>query len=252
MRTLHAEAILLDVLDLHERDRIVAFLTREHGKKRGVARGARAKHSRYAGVLQPLAKVRITWFEREGLELVRVRDVDLLRPARRLQEDLEGLLLGGYLADHAAQFAQEGEESELLFRLLDATLEALAAGVDRDLAARYFEAWVLRLAGLSPAPVECPECGRPFGADGAVLRAGEPGLVCPACGGADPGGFAVSAATLEFLRRIGRQALPAMAGDPPPPAALRQAEELASRVRRAFLHHDLRSYEVMRRTLGSL
>ena len=40
---------------LHDRDRIVTFLTREYGKKRGVARGARVKHSRFGGQLQPLA-----------------------------------------------------------------------------------------------------------------------------------------------------------------------------------------------------
>ena len=46
-----AEAILLDVVDLHDRDRIVTFLTRERGKLRGVARGARRKYSRFAGQL---------------------------------------------------------------------------------------------------------------------------------------------------------------------------------------------------------
>jgi DNA repair protein RecO (recombination protein O) len=56
---LASEALLLDVAELHDRDRIVTFLTREHGKKRGVAQGARRKYSRFAGQLQPLAKVHL-------------------------------------------------------------------------------------------------------------------------------------------------------------------------------------------------
>ena len=65
MRSLSAEALLLDVFDLQERDRIVSFLTAQWGKKRGVARGARAKYSRFSGQLQPLAKIAV-WDSRVG------------------------------------------------------------------------------------------------------------------------------------------------------------------------------------------
>ena len=155
-----AEALVLDVADLHEYDRIVTFLSPEQGKKRGVAQGARRKYSRFGGQLQPLAKVTVTWFEKEGRELVRIRSVELERSASRLQQDLEGILLGSYLADHMLEFAQENEASDLLYRLLDSTLEALMEGVDRPLATRFYEAWMLRLAGIFPAPRECPQCGR--------------------------------------------------------------------------------------------
>src|SRR5947209_18409558 len=107
MHLFTAEALVLDVFDLHDRDRIVTFLTREQGKKRGVARGARTKYSRFAGQLQPLAKVLVTWFEKEGQDLARVSSVELVRPADRLHADLDGILTGCYLADHAIEFAQE-------------------------------------------------------------------------------------------------------------------------------------------------
>ncbi|MFP3942181.1 MAG: DNA repair protein RecO, partial [Thermoanaerobaculia bacterium] len=106
MRSFSGEALILDVFDLHEKDRIVTLLTREVGKKKGVARGARRKYSRFAGQLQPLARIQVRWFEKEGRELVRIGDVDLLRPADRLQRDLEGILLGGYLAEHLVEFVQ--------------------------------------------------------------------------------------------------------------------------------------------------
>src|SRR6185295_15497988 len=76
-----AEALILSVADLHDRDRIVVFLTRDLGKKRGVAKGARTRHSRYAGQLQPLAKVQVTWFAKEGAELARISSVELVRAA---------------------------------------------------------------------------------------------------------------------------------------------------------------------------
>jgi DNA repair protein RecO (recombination protein O) len=245
-----AEALILDVTDLHDRDRIVTFLTREYGKKRGVARGARVKHSRFGGQLQPLAKVEVTWFEKEGSDLVRLSTVELVRTAHPLQTDLEGLLLGSYLADHLLEFAQEQEASDHLFRLLDSTLEALLAGVDRDLATRYFESWVLRLAGVFPSPHSCPSCGGPFPPEGAILPRGGETLLCFECGGVI--GLRISAATLDFLRRIGREGLPAAAGNPPAFAVLRQVEDLCAQVRRHFLQRELRSYDVIQKTLARL
>lgn len=246
MSLITSEALLLDVLDLHDRDRIVTFLTREQGKKKGVAKGARTKHSRFSGQLQPLSKVQITWYEKEGRELGRISSVETVRPAHRLQEDLDGLLLGSYLVDHLLEFSQENEPSDLFFRLLDATLEALLAGVDRDLAARYFEVWILRLAGVFPSPHECPACGRPLAGWATLPAAGET-LLCLDCGG--QGGLIVRPETLELLRRIGRLSLPKTAEEPPTPQALRQLEEVSARIRRHFLQRELRSYEVIQKTL---
>lgn len=247
-----SEALILDVQPLQDSDRIVTFLARDAGKKRGVARGARRPHSRFAGQLQPLAKARIHWFEKGGRDLGRISGVELLRPAARLQADLDGILLGSYLVDHLLEFAQEGEPTDLLYRLLDATVEALLAGVDRDLAARYFEAWILRLTGIFPPPVECPSCGRPFPPAGALVPPGGEGLICPDCAGAAteaPGSLAAGPEVLAFLRRIGSQSLAAVAREPPAAATLRRVEQLCARVRRQFLQHELRSYEVIQRTL---
>lgn len=249
MSLITSEALILDVLDLHDRDRIVTFLTREHGKKKGVAQGARTKHSRFSGQLQPLSKVQVTWYEKEGRDLGRISTVELVRSAHRLQEDLEGLLLGSYLADHLLQMAQENEASDLFFRLLDSTLDALLAGVDHDLAARYFEVWILRLAGVFPSLQECPSCGRPVEGFAALPPSGET-LLCLDCAG--QGGLIVRPETLDLLRSIGRLSLPRMAETPPARQALRQLEEVSARVRRNFLQGELRSYDVIQKTLGGL
>jgi DNA repair protein RecO (recombination protein O) len=248
MRRLAGEAILLDAFDLHERDRVVTFLTAEWGRKRGVARGARAKYSRFAGQLQPLSKVAVHWFEKEGRDLVRIESIELVRPCRALLEDLEGILLASYLAEHLVCFAQENEDSESLYRLLDGTLGWLEQGVDRDLAARYFEVWVLRLAGIFPPPRECAACGRSLddGGGAALERAG-PEIRCREC---TPGREAqVSAPVITFLLETARQTPPAMGGQAVPGAVLREVERVCAQVRTSFLHQELRSYQVMQATL---
>ena len=147
-----AEAFVLAVADLQEADRVVEFLARDEGRRRGVARGAKRRFSRFAGELQPLSRVRIEWFEKEGRDLARISSVERAPGAAAPPGDLEGLLVGAYLAETAATFAPEREPAAALFRLLDATLAALAAGGDRRALVRYFESWVLRLAGVFPAP----------------------------------------------------------------------------------------------------
>ncbi len=250
MHSSSAHGLLLDVFNLQERDKIVSFLTAEHGKKRGVAQGARTKFSRFAGQLQPLAKVAITWFEKEGRDLVRISDVELVRPASALQSDLEGILLGSYLAGHIMEFAQENEDSATSYRLLDATIEALLGGCDRGLAARYFEVWVLRLNGIFPTPKECPLCGRAI-EDQVVFLESEAALVCPSCSEGHRR-IDVGPAELEFLWRSARENLEQMSKRPTAPAALAKIEMLCARVRRNFLQSELKSYRVMKETLASI
>ena len=248
MRLLSDEAILLETSDLQEGDRLVSLLTRHHGRKRGAARGARRRYSRFAGQLQPLAKVHVTWLERDDRDLVRVRGVEMLRPSHRLQDDLEGILLGCYLAEHALVLAPENAADETFYRLLDSTVEALLAGVDRSVAARYFEWWALRLAGVFPPPRECPLCGGDL-TGGAVLPRGGDGLVCRGCAGAGAG-LTLPAEIVGFLLRVAREPLAAVAASAPAPEVLGRLEQVSGEVRRSFLQHELKSYVVMQRTLA--
>ncbi|HVS02050.1 MAG TPA: DNA repair protein RecO [Thermoanaerobaculia bacterium] len=250
MRLASGEALLLEVADLQDGDRIVGFLTRREGRKRGAARGARRRYSRFAGQLQPLAKVHVAWLERDDRELVRVREVEMLRPAHRLYGDLEGILLGCYLAEQVQVFAPENDGDEVLFRLLDSTVDALLAGADRGVAARYFECWLLRLAGLLPSARECSACGGDLGG-GAVWPRGGEGLLCRRCGGG-PASLAVDPEVLAFLLLVARTALPALAADGVPTAVLGRVERLCGEIRRGFLHGELKSYEVMQRTLAGV
>lgn len=245
-----SDAILLDVRELGEVDRLVVFLSRLRGKKRGVAKAARRKYSRFAGQLQPLARCRIGWVEREGAELVRIRELELTATSVRLQRDLEGILIGSYLADQVDALAPENQADDPLFRLLESTLGALEGGIDRDLATRYFEVWVLRLSGVFPAPEICPGCGGEL-TDPVLPRGGE-GLVCGTCAAGRGVEVALSPEAVELLRAIGKHSLPATERlGVATQAALRQLEAVAAGIRRHFLERELRSYEVMKRTLAA-
>src|SRR6476659_6327145 len=58
-----ADSFILGTYPLRETDRIVSFMTRENGKKRGVARGARRAKSAFGGTLEPMPEARIVYDE---------------------------------------------------------------------------------------------------------------------------------------------------------------------------------------------
>src|SRR5258706_8618594 len=66
------DALILRTYKLGESDRIVVFLTRDRGKKRGVAKNARQSRRRFGGALEPMTCGRVGYLERERRELVRL------------------------------------------------------------------------------------------------------------------------------------------------------------------------------------
>jgi len=145
-----ADALILRTYKLGEADRIVVFLTRDRGKKRGVARGARRPKSNFVGALEPLTHVRVAYFEKERRELVNLNYSEVSRSALS-SGTIEGLGCAAYFAELIDEWAAESHEDERLYRLGVSMVEALADGVPPEPLTRYFEFWLLSLQGVYPA-----------------------------------------------------------------------------------------------------
>jgi len=143
------EALVLRTYKLAEADRIVVFLTRDRGKKRGVAPHARRPRSRFTGALEPLTEVRVAYFERERRELVSLNYAETVR-SPLASADPESLAYSHYFAELIDAWAADADPDERLFRLGCSVLDALATGTDANALARYFECWLLRLQGVYP------------------------------------------------------------------------------------------------------
>jgi DNA repair protein RecO (recombination protein O) len=141
------DALILRTYKLGESDRIVVFLTRDRGKKRGVAKNARQSRRRFGGALEPLTCGRVGYFERERRDLVRL---DYVEQRRSPLSAADGDALGyaEYFAELIDEWAQEGDPSETLYRLGVSMVESMAKGVPIEPLARYFEYWLLRLQGV--------------------------------------------------------------------------------------------------------
>jgi DNA repair protein RecO len=185
------DALILRTYKLGESDRIVVFLTRDRGKKRGVAKNARQSRRRFGGALEPLTYGRVGYFERERRELVSLNYVD---PARSPLSALDGEALGyvEYFAELIDEWAQEADPNETLYRLGASMVDALAVGVPIEPLARYFEFWLLRLQGVYEVDARLSGAAREFLA--AAREVSPFGL----------GGVAVTAPTLRELEAAHR------------------------------------------------
>lgn len=241
-----AEALILRTYRLGEADRIVVFLTRDRGKKRGVARGARRVRSRFLGTLEPMTLGVVRYFEREHRDLVRVDEVTLSRSAFAVASG-EALGYLGYFAELIDEWAPEASPDERLFRLGASVVEALVAGAPVDRVARFFEYWVLRLQGVYPSFTTCAWCGSNLLSGGAVVSPSDRVFVCRRCSGSgasSPGTVSVEA--LAFLTAV-RNRQPRRLGAVPLSArASRELQTAHLALISAHLEKNLKSARVLR------
>jgi DNA repair protein RecO (recombination protein O) len=233
------EAIILHTHAARERDKLVVFLTPDHGKRKGWAYGARGIRSRFGASLEPLAKVRIGYVEREAEEVVRIESVDLIRSLFPAQQQLVPSIAATYIAEMVDIFAPANDPAELIYRLLDRTTEALLAGASPMAVVAYAEIWMLRLGGVLPSLRDCMNCGAPLGRP---LRFDEPlqGFVCDACAGRDT--VTIDNDVADALNAILRRPVDELRA---PDAILFEIRSLAGALRRYFLGHELKSFEVL-------
>ncbi len=243
-----SDALILRTYKLGEADRIVVFLTRDRGKKRGVAKGARRARSRFLGALEPLTRAGVAYYEREQRDLVRINYVEPQRSplaaVGRKGQDAAALGHAGYFAELIDEWAPEAHADERLYRLGASTIDALAASAPVMPLARYFEFWLLRLQGVYPSLAVCPECGGAFDG-GAVMPPREHHFVCGRCAPAS-GGTRVSVAALQFLRTAAAASPDGLDGARLDPQAARELETAHRRLIAVHLEKELKSARVLR------
>ncbi|MGI9104976.1 MAG: DNA repair protein RecO [Pyrinomonadaceae bacterium] len=177
------EAIVLRTYKLAEADKITVFLTRRMGIMRGVARGARRLKSKFGAALEPFTLISISYFEKEGQELVSIQQAEIVRSYFEFSKYPEVINALEYLGGLVLEFAPPHEPNEKIFRMLRACLEAIALEPDnlRQIT-RYGEVWLLKLSGFLPDLNACVSCKRGFGEDNGESYLGTDGaLRCRTC-----------------------------------------------------------------------
>jgi DNA repair protein RecO (recombination protein O) len=248
MPPIATDALVLRTYALGETSKVVVLLTRERGKVRAVAKGARGARPRYQSALEPLSEVRVSLHGRQGADLFRLGACELLRSAfPAATRGLEESLALSYFAELLDAFSQEGEAEDAVYRLALAVLAAAGDSASSvDVLARYLEAWLLRLHGIYPPLDRCAGCGAPLLRGDLRYHAPARGFVCGVCSAAS--GPVLGLGARAFLSDAFRRP-PAQMPTVLPQEAI-GLEPFHQDLISQHLERDLRSHRVLRELRG--
>lgn len=199
MSILKTEAILLKSWNFRETSKLLSFYTRDSGKIKMIAKGARGPKSPLKGRLEPLCHVQIVYYYKPTRELQLLTQAETINPHLRMFGHFEKTTLGLAAAELLDKSVADQDALPPLFDLLRDVLDVIdrSAGFTEG-AVWFFESRFIDLMGYKPTWDACLRCGDPLSMKGGFFQAENGGLLCHDCGSAH-GGLQVSGETLEIL-----------------------------------------------------
>jgi DNA repair protein RecO (recombination protein O) len=243
-RLYRCEAIVLARMDLGEADRILTVYSRQHGKLRVIAKGARRPLSRLGPHLE--------YFGRSQLMLAKGRELDVVTGAETIdahlgiRHELDTFGYASHMVEILSRLTEDRQENQAVFDLLASSLRLLADGVDPYHITRHYEVALLTLLGFRPELYRCIECRTALAAAPHHFAVAQGGFQCTACRGRQPSPRLVSIEAQKYLRALDRGGLTATVQLRVAEPLREELEGVLSAYLRHFAERDLGSLRVLR------
>ncbi len=196
MNELVDDAIVLRTYPSGEADRIAVLWTREHGKLRVLAKGARKTTSRLGGSLETLAHVGVDLVQGRGERYI-VRHVVHRERYATLRGDYDRIAAGYAVVEVVDAIPAEDVADEGIFELVRRVLTTLDdPSYHPGLVPASFFLRLLAYDGSAPVLDACVNCGRPEPL--VAFDAAIGGALCSQCRSGRP----LSSDALGLMRRI--------------------------------------------------
>ncbi len=206
-----ATAIVLRVIEFSETSSVVTLFTREFGKIRALAKGARRPKGPFESALDLLGLCRIVFLRKSSDALDLLTEAKLERRFRPPGGDLSNLYAAYYVAELLSELTDDYDPHPELFDAADRALAALRSSHGVAPVVLRFELTALRVLGHLPSLENCAECGNAVQLVGRVpfsQLAG--GVLCKSCRVGQKQVISVSAAVLITLARLADPACEAL------------------------------------------
>ncbi len=245
IRTFRTEAIVIRRSDFGEADRLVTLFTRDLGKKKAIAKGARKPQSRKTGHVELF--MRSNFLIAEGRDLDIITQAEMVDAHPQLRDDLVKATYASYFTELLDRFTVEDDPHPNIYDLLVESLAWLSEADDVLLVARYYELRLLSMTGFQPQLFNCVNCGTPIQEEDQFLSAELGGVLCPECRTADRKARPVSAAGVKVLRYLQTRPMNAVAALRLRPALLHELETALQYYLTYTLERELKSVEFLHR-----
>ena len=161
MARFQTEGIVLKHFDLGEADKIITFYTKDRGKVRAVARGARKVKNKISGLVLPFSYNDLTIYR--GRSIDRINHIESKYSFSELREDLTKMAYASYMAEVVTKVGKEDNPNQTLFSLLLTAYHQMLS-VDGNDTARLdlinlkYKSRLLSVLGFEPELKYCTEC----------------------------------------------------------------------------------------------
>jgi len=201
------EAIVLRSVNIRESSKVVTFYTRQFGKVAGMVKGARQSKSKFGSSLEPMSYVLLVFYKKEGRDIQTVSHCDLMKPFRKLYEDLDKMAVGMTMIELVNIVAHEQEQNIELFTLLQRTLNTLnTATHSPSNLLYYFEIRLAKVLGFEPIFGHCVSCRKELKEVAEVrsykIHVEKGGLICAKCSAVYGHTALLPAGILKIFRQI--------------------------------------------------
>lgn len=194
-------AVVLQVMDHGDADKIVTCYSQELGKLSGIAKGAKRSKKRFVNKLEPFSLLDLSYAESRTSSLMRLDQAELIQPFPSLRSDYGRYTAATLLCEQMLQWTKEHDADASLFALLRWALTGLEQGQPPFATVILFEIRMLDLLGYKPNLTSCLQCGnltptrRPY-----HFSTSRSGLICKTCNReTDHGQVPVSLETVRLL-----------------------------------------------------
>lgn len=208
MEPLRTVAVVIEVRDYGEADKIVTFYSLARGRMSGIAKGAKRSLKRFVNKLELFTLLEIHYTDSRTSSLVRLDQAELLDHFPLLRGNYARYTAGVLLCELVLHWTKENDPDPGLFELLKWGLTNLQTGDRPPLwGAVLFELKLLTLLGYQPDLGGCSLCGRLSAGQAPYrFRPAVHGLICRACARQghreEPGaGLMISLSTVSLLRK---------------------------------------------------
>jgi DNA repair protein RecO (recombination protein O) len=244
------DSIVIRSLNYGESDKIVTFFTRDFGKIKGIAKGARRSKKRFQNALDLFSHGRLLFFDKEGGGLARVEGCDIHHSFPKIREHLTKIFYGDYFLELVNEMAGEREPNQAAFELLFLFLSDLEAGEPQEERLRMFEIRMLSLFGYRPNMKRCDLCKRDWEdlkeARSAYFSLEKGSLLCDRCSKTWNNLVPLSLGTARLIEKISQIELPKMDRLRFTPRALSESRELLPRFITYQLGKELKSLKALK------
>ncbi len=196
MNSISDQGVVLMVRNWQTADKYAVCFTREHGKVRFIAYGARYVKNTAGRLLQPFASLQLEITA--GQKLDRLKSCELLRLPQVY--DFREMAYGAVITEITAVMTEDHQPQPEIYELLELVFPLLKKHNPRLVTAAYI-LQLLTLAGVAPQTECCVLCGKqPETDEDCCFSPLQGGLVCHECAAGGEDGF--SAGTRALLRQL--------------------------------------------------